>query len=420
MSLRSSIQGYVQRVRAFQPNARLYLLSVLATGATMGVFRLLFNFYVLSLGYDEALLGNLITTGNTTALIAALPMGYLVDYIGRKPALLIRSAILSVAVITQALWPSVSIFYTMNALFGIAQSLSAVAMAPFLMENSGEDERTYLFSFGQGLQMGSVFIGNWLGGYLPTWVANVRGVDPTSSSAYGGALLVIGVLALIALVPLARIRPSQGIKTERSLFAPFDYARREPKQIGKLLLPSLMISIGAGFFMPFMNVFFRVVHGQSDQAIGTLFAWGSLAMGIGLMIAPPLAERYGKIRLVATTQGLSIPFMVMLGFAPYFWLSASAYYVRLTIMNMSNPIYQTFVMEQVSEDARSTVASLVSMVWSFGRALSPSISGQLQVNYGFGPSFGIAIALYILGVMMYWRFFLRKKQRQVPLASPER
>jgi len=55
----------------------------------MGVFRLLFNFYVLSLGYDEALLGRLITITSLTALLAALPMGYLADLLGRKYALLI-------------------------------------------------------------------------------------------------------------------------------------------------------------------------------------------------------------------------------------------------------------------------------------------------------------------------------------------
>lgn len=30
----------------------------------MGVFRLLFNFFVLSLGFNEAMLGNLITTSS--------------------------------------------------------------------------------------------------------------------------------------------------------------------------------------------------------------------------------------------------------------------------------------------------------------------------------------------------------------------
>ncbi|MGD2155315.1 MAG: MFS transporter [Anaerolineales bacterium] len=406
---------YTARVGAFSRNARLYLLSVLVTGATMGVFRLLFNFYVLSLGYDEALLGKLITTSQLTGLLLSLPMGYLVDLGGRKGALMVRSALLSVAVVAMALWPSVAVFYAMNALFGVSRSLSAVAMAPFLMENSGEEERTYLFSFSSGLQMGSVFVGNWVGGYLPTWVARLQSVEPTSSMAYGGALLAIGSAAILGLVPLMMLRTtgSKGLKKiqEGDGFAPFKYALENPKLLTRLLLPSLIISIGAGLFMPFMNVFFRVVHQQSDQVIGTLFAWGSLAMGVGLLIAPPIADRIGKIKLVVASQGLAIPFMMVLGFAPTFWMSAAAYYVRLTLMNMSNPIYQTFVMEQVGASARATVASLVSMVWSFGRALSPSISGALQVKYGFGPPFAAAIVLYALAVTSYWVFFLRRGER---------
>ena len=160
---------YLLRLRLFRTNARLYLLTVLVTGVSMGVYRLLFNFYVLSLNYDEALLGQLITTNQFTALLLALPMGFMVDKVGRKYALITRSVLLAVAVGSIAIWPSVGMFYAMNFVFGIVQSISSVAMAPFLMENSGEEERTYLFSFSSGLQMGSVFVGNWLGGYLPTW-----------------------------------------------------------------------------------------------------------------------------------------------------------------------------------------------------------------------------------------------------------
>jgi MFS family permease len=103
----SVLEEYASRVRAFQPNARFYLLSVLLIGATMGVFRLLFNFYVLSLGYDEALLGKLITTSNSAALLLALPMGYIVDIWGREQALMLRNGILAGAVAAMALWPTV-------------------------------------------------------------------------------------------------------------------------------------------------------------------------------------------------------------------------------------------------------------------------------------------------------------------------
>jgi MFS family permease len=146
-------------------------------------------------------------------------------------------------------------------------------------------------------------------------------------------------------------------------------------------------------------------------------AWGSLAMGIGLLIAPPIADRLGKLRLVVITQGLSIPFMILLGFVPVFAVSAMAYYARMALMNMSNPIYQNFVLEQVDPSSRATVASLHSMIWSFGRSFSPSISGYLQVAYGFGPPFAIAIGLYALAILFYWLFFIRKSEDQATVVA---
>ena len=118
---------------------------------------------------------------------------------------------------------------------------------------------------------------------------------------------------------------------------------KNPGLLGKLILPSLVISVGAGMVMPFMNVFFRNVHSQSDTAIGVIFAWGSLAMGIGLVVAPALAERFGKIQVVTATQALSIPFLALLGFAPWFEVSVVAYYIRLTLMNMSGQIGRAHV-----------------------------------------------------------------------------
>ena len=144
------LQEYISKVRAFKPNPRYYLVSVILAGMTMGVFRLLFNFFVLSLGYNEDVLGNLITVSNTTALILALPMGYLVDKWGKKPSLITRNFLLASAIGVMALFPSISIFYIMNGVFGIAQALGSVAMGPFLMENSEDNERAYLFSFASG------------------------------------------------------------------------------------------------------------------------------------------------------------------------------------------------------------------------------------------------------------------------------
>ena len=230
--VKKALTIYSDRISAFHPNARLYLLSAVLTGAALGVYRLLFNFYVLSLGYDEALLGTLITTSSLTALIAALPMGYLVDILGQKRAMIFGGLSVIVAIAVMVLFPSAGVFIAMSVILGLGQSLNGVAMGPFLMENSGEKERTYLFSFASGLTMASGFIGNWVGGYLPTWMAGVQGGSPTNPLAYGWSLGVIAIAASAGILPLLFLRPSQLSGEQRSMFAPLSFFAKTPVCLG--------------------------------------------------------------------------------------------------------------------------------------------------------------------------------------------
>jgi hypothetical protein len=59
---------YADNLRKFKPNARLYLLNMVIAGAAMGIFRLLFNFYVLSSATTRPCLDNLVTINSLTAL----------------------------------------------------------------------------------------------------------------------------------------------------------------------------------------------------------------------------------------------------------------------------------------------------------------------------------------------------------------
>jgi MFS family permease len=238
---------------------------------------------------------------------------------------------------------------------------------------------------------------------------------PQAPWPYGSAIITISVVAALGAIPLFLLRKPKNGYTNRGNFTPLIFFKKNWGVVGKLILPMLVTSIGAGLIMPFMNVFFRTVHHQSDPVIGSMFAWGSLAMGIGLLIAPALADRFGKIQVVVITQALSVPFLFLLGFSPIFTLSALAYYVRLALMNMSSPVYQTFVMERVEEKGRAMVASLVSMASNFGWAFSPTISGWIQDNYGFKPAFAGTIILYIISIFLYWRYFWVKKNKPSPI-----
>ncbi|MEL7627280.1 MAG: MFS transporter [Anaerolineaceae bacterium] len=413
----SVLATYASRIKAFSRNARLYLLSEAVYGTATGIFALLFNFYALSLGYNEAALGNMVAARSMTALIMALPCGFLTDKIGRRNSILLSIAGYSASVALILLFPSTVMMYAINIVQGLSQSLSGVAMGPYLMENSEETERTYLFSISSGMRMTATSIGQWIGGYLPTWFALRLAISAMDTKAYSLSLWTVALGSLAALLPMLLVSTRTNKMSERSTFAPLSFIRKNPGKFQKLILPTLVTSIGAGLIMPFMNVFFRNVHMQTDTSIGVIFAWGSLAMGIGLMIAPALAERFGKIQVVVISQALSVPFLVMLGFAPWFGIVLVAYYARTMLMNMSSPIYSTYVMEQVDPESRGMLASLTSMATNFGWALSPTISGYLQVRYGFGPSFMLTIVLYSIAITMYYIWFWRPDRQKKAAVS---
>jgi MFS family permease len=176
--------------------------------------------------------------------------------------------------------------------------------------------------------------------------------------------------------------------------------------------------------MPFMNIYFRTVYQKPDPVIAIVFAIGGLAMGVAQFLGPLLAEKYGKINAVILTQALSVPFLLTLGLGAYlvtgeianatvwFLIAGVAYIFRLALMNLSNPIYQTFVLEHVPEKTQALTMSLSSLSFQFGWFVMPQLSGWLQVTFGgfgFVPIFALVAFFYVLAIGLEWTFFSREK-----------
>ncbi len=404
----NGLKLYFEQIKRFSPEVRLYLIVSTLQGIGMGIFMLFFNFYILSLGYREDFLGILISLPALIALLFGFAAGYVSDLIGRKRTFIIGGIMAILSQVLMLLWPTRAMLIWSRVLSGLGNSLFSVASAPFLMEHSTEEERVHLFSFNSGLGTMSSFIGTTFGGALPAFFAARMGIPATSSTAYAMAMWVTTALMFIALFPLLRLPMEQRIEAQRprELLAAF---ARQKGLMTRLFLPSLLISVGAGLLIPFMNIFFRHEYGLSDATIGALMGTGALGMGVAFLFAPLLAERWGKARSVVITQGLSIPFLFILGYVHHLELAILAYFVRMALMNLSTPVYQIIVMEKVDEKTRGMAASLNNMVWSFGRAISPAFSGPIQRYWGFDPIFALTIAFYAVSVAMVQIWFVPRR-----------
>ncbi len=423
---------YRAKMRLITPNAANILVFSALTGLVFGVFRLLFNFYVLSLGgYDEQFLGLLTSVSSAASLAMAIPAAYLAERFSQKRVMVVSSLIGVVTFLGLVLWPTRGSLIFFNILSGLVMTTRQVAVAPFLMNNTSEEERQYVFSFQFGLNTIASFVGNLVGGLLPTWLGALAGTAPTATLSYRLALASMMLVSLLSIGPLLLIRDTAS-DGKRRIEMPWTLMWQHRTRLTKLILPQWIIGLGAGMMMPFMNLYYRNVFGQSDAVIGYLFASGALAMAIAQFIAPPMAERMGKVNTVVFTQALSVPFLISLGVAawavphggnPTLWFAIAwlAYLVRLALMNLSGPVYQTFILEQVPPNVQALATSLNNIAFQFGWVLSPQVSGWMQMRYGFVPVFLSTSVLYIIGITITWVFFRGQEQRgRLPHHLPSR
>src|SRR3990170_8339794 len=237
---------------------------------------------------------------------------------------------------------------------------------------------------------------------------------------YRSVLLLSLAAGSLSIVPLILMRDQ---KAPAGASAQMTSVRKVVRALAlpvvrKLALPNLLIGIGAAILIPYMNVFFKERFGLPDSMLGLLFGLSAILTAAGTLLGPRLAERLGsKIRAVVFTQGLSIVFLLLLGFWPGLIVAAGAHLIRAALMNMAAPLYSAYGMERAPFDQRALVSSVLYLTWQTGWAFGPYVSGFVQERWGFGPLFVTTSIVYVLAVTATWLFFHSGEEAAGPAAA---
>jgi MFS family permease len=409
--------GYFRNLRGLRRNARLYLLSVLLSGLGTAIYFLFFNLYVLSVGEPREFLGVLQSLLSAVTLVLGIPAGLLGDRMGRRRAMLLGSGsgLLALAAFLVSPGRAGMLFWTVVQ--GAGNTLFWINVAPFLMQNSSEEHRAFLFSANSGLAMLASFVGSLVAGGMPALFAGWLSVGPEGAAAYRGSLLGGVALNLLGLIPLWMVREARwpGPRAARRFKLKSLTRLRAPML--RLLLPNALIGLGAALLIPYMNLFFKEQFLIDDQILGTIFAPRELFTAIATMAGPVLALRLGKVRSVAFTEMASLGFLLAIGFVPVLPIAAGAFWLRGALMNMGQPLYSAFVMEQSPPEERATVNSIMEIAWQAGWIVGPTLSAVVQVRAGFAPLFLVTSALYGAGAALTYFFFRDTEGRKPAYAT---
>jgi MFS family permease len=403
----STTLSYWQRLRGLNRNAKLYLVSTIFRATSFGIWSLLFNLYLLSMGFDEAFIGLANTLYSAFSLICSLPAGLIADRIGRKRAMAVGFVGMTLSRLGVAVFAQGWQIAASSALFGIVGPLFLASIPAFLTENSTPRERAILFTVDWSLMSFFGFVGTTVGGYLPQSFAAALGVGIESTPAYRGAMLTTAAVIALGLLPVLGLKDRKPPSPPPAARLTWRFWQRfsSPRLLAKLLVPRVLLAFGAGLIFPFLNLFYKEQFGLSDAALGWIFGITNVLAALMMLAAGVVAEHWGSIRAILITRVISTPMLLIIGFVPSLPIVAAAHWIRSGLMRLGEPLYMAFAMEQLDESERATGSSLLTMSWDVGWSAAPYVSGLVQVRHGFGPLFVSCMALYGLSLVCAYRFF---------------
>lgn len=405
------IGDYIRSLCGFNTNVRLFLAQTFVTGIYSGIYGVVFNLYVLHMGFDTGFLGLLLSVTLLASALASIPAGMLCDRFSHKKILVIFGLLSIVTMLPLFVSSSPSVLLVSAAVSGIFGQISLVCATPFLTENCEKGGMTHVFSASSALSWAASVIGFAAGGILPyLWpYLQVSGDKYRLTMLFSLLLLAVGWTLLLFL---------KGNKhtSHRTCSTPLNL--KPSKVVMKFMLISIIIGAGSGMIVPYFNVYFTKIIHASVFGTGLVFAVASIFMVAGFIAIPWLSEKIGRARSAVLTQIASLPFLVLLAITSSFLVASSAYVMRMLLMNMAAPATTSLQMEVIRPEERGYAVGLMSMGQSFAIAASTYASGLLMAGDNYTLPFMITCLSYILGAGLMYYYFGREEGQSWPAATP--
>ena len=393
---------YVERVQLISRDARLTIASWVFWAFGFGINDVIFNLYLLEAGFSEDFLGFFLSIAMFLAGALAILAGMVADRYSRKWILILGTLTMFLAMSIQysSLNPIHLLFSQL--LYGVGFGFTGVCWQPYTVSVTTEEERVHVFSLRYALFLIASLLGSLSGGFLPTiWTRLGFAFDLLI--AYRLTLwtaLIPLALGVLVMLPMSTDR----VGSKRS-FGFSNVVSR--KFIGKYAFAWTVSGLGAGLFIQFFNVYFRLAFNADEVTIGIIFAVNTIVMAAGNFASPGIVSHFGKLGTIIWFQILSVPFLLVLSWSPVLYIGILGYVGRALFINIAWPVMDIFYMEHLAADERATAMGVITTGDSISRAVGLNIGGWLLGAGFLRMPFALATGLYSASIVLFYYFFGR-------------
>jgi len=414
---------FLNRYRRLPRSIILIIGAGFLVSLVNAAFILILNIYLRKLGYIDEEIAAYNSYRFLGVLVFGFPLGFFIKGKKLKPFFLAGTLIVPLA--------SLLVLYSVPAriegliitgfiLWGTGMMLMHVCSLPFIMRSAPDE----IVSEAISLNFSTWSLAMILSGALIAVLSRIGHFDLFAWSFTWDKhhilklIVYVSLLAVVLILRLEEAAPrsasSRFLQNFKAILQDYDWIL-----ILKALTPTLMIAIGAGLTIPFVNLFFNgVFHLDSDDfsLVGSVTA--ALVFASTLAI-PAIKRRFGYRVAILTTQWIAIAFLILLSLTELFAtlpgalvLAIFCYMLRQPLMNMAGPMTSELTMKYVGKRNQELISAITSTAWSASWFISAKIFQYLRaLDLFYYQIFLITASLYAVGVILYAKIIQEYQQR---------
>ncbi|MBX2997228.1 MAG: MFS transporter [Caldilineaceae bacterium] len=416
------------RSQTFARNVYLFLAIELLIGFTLdgGIFSVLFNLFLLRLGYGTEFVGVVNSSGLLAFALFSLPAGLWGRRWGIKRMLVLGmwimlagGILLPLAELLASPWQEWGLIGGYIAIMtGLA--FFFVNSTPFLMGSVSSSERNRVFALQTALLSLAAFVGSLVGGRLPALFAAILGLTTDYAAVYRYPLLLAGIVLLPGLLMTLMTEDVDPRLAERASPEAKEGASRGVIGAAPLMLLIMLVVVrifqvsGVATTSIFYNVYLDTDLNVPTTQIGILSALGRLMAVVAALLVPWMARRWGNLNLVIwACMGTALSFLP-LALIPHWGAAGIGYIGVVGLSALRYPAFIVYAMELVAPEQRGTVAGSGEMAAGLIFAAIALGGGYWISAFGFPTLFLIASLLSAIGGLSFWAYF-RTIRRDQPV-----
>ena len=283
-----------------------------------------------------------------------------------------------------------------------------VCSLPFIIRNTTQDNSTEALSLSASTwSLATIFSGiiisglDWINYYsFGSWIIyfNERNI-----------LWIITILGISAIIFALRVteKAPDNIQKDSTVFSL--HKQYDWKVIIKALSPLIMISIGAGLTIPFVNLFFNSVFHLSASEFSILGSITAFLVFTFSLLVPSIRKKYGYWFTIVIVQAISICCLIVMALMELYVnysfaliIALIAYIFRQPLMHMAHPASNELLMNYVGKRNQELISALSSSLWSASWFVSAKVFEWLRLlDFQYYEIFLITAGLYIIGNILF-------------------